>query len=47
MKMTSLLLIGAFTLANGNLWAATGHQDSIERLRMSSDVLHSLMDASG
>jgi SH3 domain-containing YSC84-like protein 1 len=46
MKMTSLLLIGAFTLANGNLWAATGHQDSIERLRMSSDVLHSLMDAS-
>jgi SH3 domain-containing YSC84-like protein 1 len=46
MKMTSLLLIGAFTLANGNLWAATGHQDSMERLRMSSDVLHSLMDAS-
>jgi lipid-binding SYLF domain-containing protein len=46
MKMTSLLLIGAFTLANGNLWAATGHQDSIERLRMSSDVLYSLMDAS-
>jgi len=46
MKMTSLLLIGAFTLANGHLWAATGHQDSIERLRMSSDVLHSLMDAS-
>jgi lipid-binding SYLF domain-containing protein len=46
MKMTSLLLIGAFTLAKGNLWAATGHQDSIERLRMSSDVLYSLMDAS-
>jgi lipid-binding SYLF domain-containing protein len=45
MKMTSMLLIGAITLANGNLWAATGHQDSIERLRMSSDVLHSIMNA--
>jgi lipid-binding SYLF domain-containing protein len=45
MKMTSLLLIGAFTLANGNLWAGTGHQDAIERLQMSSDVLHALMTA--
>jgi SH3 domain-containing YSC84-like protein 1 len=45
MKMTSLLLIGAFTLANGSLWAGTGHQDSIERLQMSSDVLHSIMAA--
>src|ERR1700729_1388873 len=45
MKMTSMLLIGAFTLANGNLWAATGQQDSIERLQMSSDVLHSIMNA--
>jgi lipid-binding SYLF domain-containing protein len=44
MKITSLLLIGAFTLANGNLWAASGHQDSIERLQMSSNVLHSIMD---
>ncbi|HEY6770570.1 MAG TPA: lipid-binding SYLF domain-containing protein, partial [Candidatus Sulfotelmatobacter sp.] len=45
MKMTSMLLIGAFTLANGNLWSATGQQDSIERLRLSSDVLHSIMEA--
>ena len=43
--MTSLLFIGAFTLANGNLWAGTGHQDSIERLQMSSEVLHALMTA--
>jgi SH3 domain-containing YSC84-like protein 1 len=43
MKMTSLLIVGAMTVANGNLWASTGHQDSIERLQMSSDVLHSLM----
>jgi SH3 domain-containing YSC84-like protein 1 len=45
MKMTSVLLIGAFALANGNVWAATGRQDSIDRLRMSSEVLHSIMDA--
>jgi SH3 domain-containing YSC84-like protein 1 len=45
MKMTSMLLVGALTLANGNLRAATGHQDSIERLQMSSDVLHSIMNA--
>jgi lipid-binding SYLF domain-containing protein len=43
--MTSMLLIGAFTLANGNLWAGTGHQDSIERLRLSSDVLHAIVEA--
>ncbi len=45
MKITSLLLMGAFTLANGSLWAASGHQDSIERLQMSTDVLHSIMEA--
>jgi len=45
MKMTSLFLIGAFTLANGSLWAATGTEDSIERLQMSSDVLHAIVEA--
>jgi lipid-binding SYLF domain-containing protein len=40
-----MLLIGAITLANGNLWAATGHEDSIERLRLSSGVLHSIIEA--
>jgi lipid-binding SYLF domain-containing protein len=45
MKITSVLLISAFALANGNMWAATGRQDSIDRLRMSSDVLHSIMEA--
>jgi lipid-binding SYLF domain-containing protein len=45
MKMTSVLLIGAFALANGNIWAATGRQDSIDRLQMSSEVLHSIMEA--
>lgn len=44
MKMIPLLLIGAVALANGNLWAASGHQDTITRLQMSSDVLHSIMN---
>jgi SH3 domain-containing YSC84-like protein 1 len=45
MKTKSLLLIGIFTLSNGILWAGTGHQDSIERLQLSSDVLHSIIEA--
>src|SRR5271154_2587690 len=45
MKMTSMLLAGAFALANGNVWAGTGHQDSIDRLRMSSEVIHASLDA--
>ena len=45
MKITSLLLMGAFALTNGNVWAASGYQDSIERLQLSTDVLHSIMEA--
>jgi lipid-binding SYLF domain-containing protein len=45
MKTTSLLLISAIALTSGNLWAASGRQDSIERLQMSSEVLHSIMSA--
>lgn len=45
MKLTSVLLVSAFALANGNLWAGTGHQDSIDRLRMSSAVIHAIIDA--
>ncbi|MGA7886688.1 MAG: lipid-binding SYLF domain-containing protein [Acidobacteriaceae bacterium] len=43
MKITSLLLVGAVTLASGNIWAASGRQDAIQRLQMSTDVLHSIM----
>src|ERR1700691_5194284 len=45
MKITPLLLVSAFALTSGNLWAASGRQDSIDRLQMSSEVLHSIMDA--
>jgi lipid-binding SYLF domain-containing protein len=45
MKITYLLLAGAVALTSGNLWAGTGRQDSIDRLQMSSDVLHAIMSA--
>jgi SH3 domain-containing YSC84-like protein 1 len=45
MKMKSLFVLGVFTLSNGILWAGTGRQDSIDRLQMSSDVLHSIIEA--
>src|ERR1700722_16639124 len=43
--MTSMLLVNALALANGNLWAGTGLQDSIDRLRISSEVIHASLDA--
>ncbi|MFZ0271088.1 MAG: lipid-binding SYLF domain-containing protein [Acidobacteriaceae bacterium] len=45
MKIMPLFLVSAFALTSGNLWAASGRQDSIDRLQMSSEVLHSIMDA--
>jgi lipid-binding SYLF domain-containing protein len=45
MKIMPLLLAGVVALTSGNLWAASGRQDSIERLQLSSDVLHSIMSA--
>jgi lipid-binding SYLF domain-containing protein len=45
MKMKSSLLIGTFILSSSILWAGTGRQDSIERLQLSSDVLHSIIEA--
>lgn len=45
MKMLPVLLIGAVALANANLYASSGRQGSLDRLQMSSDVLHAIMDA--
>ena len=45
MKITSVVLVGALALTSGNLWAASGRQDSIERLHMSSDTLHAMINA--
>lgn len=45
MKIMPLFLAGAFALSTGNLWAASGRQDSIDRLRMSTDTLQAMIDA--
>src|SRR5246127_1105484 len=45
MKITPMLLAGAFALTTGNLWAASGSQDSIDRLQMSSDTLQAMSNA--
>lgn len=42
MKMISTLLVGALALTAGNLHAASGRQDSLERLRLSSETLHAM-----
>ena len=43
MKLTPMLLAGAFALTTGHLWAASGAEDSIERLQLSSDTLQALI----
>jgi SH3 domain-containing YSC84-like protein 1 len=45
MNIKSVILVGALALASGNVWAASGRQDSIERLHMSSDTLHAMINA--
>lgn len=45
MKIMPVLLVGAIALTGGNLWAASGRQDAVQRLQMSTDVIHSIMSA--
>jgi lipid-binding SYLF domain-containing protein len=44
MKIIPMLLAGAFALTTGNLQAASGREDSIERLRLSSETLHAMIN---
>ena len=44
MKIIPMLMAGAFVLTTGHLWAASGTEDSIERLRLSSDTLQAMID---
>src|ERR1700744_6476780 len=44
MRVMPVLLASAFALSTGNLWAASGRQDSIERLRMSTETLHAMIN---
>jgi SH3 domain-containing YSC84-like protein 1 len=45
MKIMPMLLAGAFALTTGHLWAASGSEDSIERLQLSSDTLQAMINA--
>src|ERR1700757_3826989 len=44
MKVTSLLFVGALALTAANLSAASGREDSIERLRLASDTLQAMIN---
>lgn len=45
MKIMAALLAGAVALTTGTLWAASGTEDSIERLQLSSDTLRAMINA--
>jgi lipid-binding SYLF domain-containing protein len=45
MKIMATLLAGAVALTTGNLWAASGTEDSIERLQLSSETLRAMINA--
>jgi len=44
MKLKTAFLIGVLIMTSGNIWAASARHDSIERLRLSSNVLHAIMN---
>ena len=44
MKIIPMLMAGAFVLTTGHLWAGSGAEDSIERLRLSSDTLQAMIN---
>jgi SH3 domain-containing YSC84-like protein 1 len=45
MNIKLVVLAGALALASGNLCVASGRQDSLERLAMSSNTLHAMANA--
>ena len=45
MKIASILVAGAVLLTSASLWAASGREDSVERLQASADVLHEIFGA--
>jgi len=44
MRVISLCMVGAIALSAANLSASSGHQDSIERLRMASETLSAMIN---
>jgi lipid-binding SYLF domain-containing protein len=45
MKIVSMVVASAMVLASANVWAASGREDSVDRLHAASDVLKSIQEA--
>lgn len=45
MKMVTIAVASALMMASVNVWAASGREDSVERLQSAADVLHSIQAA--
>lgn len=45
MKIASFVIAGVLAAASCNVWAASGREDSIERLHAAADVLHAIQSA--
>lgn len=45
MKIVSIVVASALALTSANVWAASGREDSVERLQAAADVLHSIQEA--
>jgi lipid-binding SYLF domain-containing protein len=45
MKIAAIVAAGAMALVSANLFAASGREDSVERLKSAADVLHSIQAA--
>jgi lipid-binding SYLF domain-containing protein len=45
MKIASIVVAGALVLASANVWAASGREDSIERLHAAADVIRQIQAA--
>jgi lipid-binding SYLF domain-containing protein len=45
MKIVSIVVASALAVTSANLWAASGREDSVERLQAAAEVLHSIQEA--
>jgi lipid-binding SYLF domain-containing protein len=45
MKIVSIVVASALVLTSANVFAASGREDSVERLQAAADVLHSIQEA--
>ncbi|WP_263351582.1 lipid-binding SYLF domain-containing protein [Acidicapsa acidisoli] len=45
MKIVSIVVASALALTSANVWAASGREDSVERLQAAAEVMHSIQEA--